>query len=284
MTDTRAWDHFNLRDDDVIVATPPKCGTTWMQSLVVSLIFGKPGMDIGIDDISVWLDPGFRDQTAISATFEAQKHRRCIKTHSPLDGITYDPTCTYITVYRHPIDTHFSMRKHAQNLKIDMFDERFPDDPSASFEYFLEDVGANHMADGITLGSIVHHYKTFKEWARLSNVHFFHYADMRRDLSGQTARISEILGYSYTVDLLNEIADSLQFEQVKANAQNALDHGVQSSATFNDPAAFFDSASSGKWIGKLSDSDLASYRSRLADLLPEADAQWLENGGELPNT
>jgi hypothetical protein len=284
MTDSRAWDSFQLRDNDVIVATPPKCGTTWMQSLVMSLIFGKPGMDVGLNDFSVWLDPGFRDQAAIAALFEAQDHRRCIKTHTPLDGITYEPTCTYIAVYRHPIDAHFSMRKHAANLKINVYDQRMLEAPSVSFGYFLEDVDANLIADGMTLSSIVHHYKAFKDWSHLPNVHLFHYADMRRDLPGQTARASSLLGYTHGPDLLNNIADSLRFEQVQTNARKALNHGAQSSATFKDPAAFFESASSGKWVGKLDDRDIELYRSRMKELLPAADAEWLENGGELPNT
>ena len=107
ITDNRIWQKFSLRNDDVITATPPKCGTTWMQSLVISLIFGKPGMDVNIDDISFWLDPGFRDQSKLAAVFGDQEHRRCIKTHTPLDGITFDPNCTYVTVYRHPIDVPF---------------------------------------------------------------------------------------------------------------------------------------------------------------------------------
>jgi hypothetical protein len=283
MTDTRVWGHFELREGDVIVSTPPKCGTTWTQALVVSLIFGKPGKDVGIDDISIWLDPGFRDQSAIAATFDAQTHRRCIKTHTPLDGINFDPNCVYLAVYRHPIDTHFSMRKHAQNLKIDMYDERFPDDPSTSFAYFLEDATTDHLADGITLASIVHHYKTFKAWGHLPNVHMFHYADMRRDLPGHTAHIARILGYDYSASLLDEIAASLQFERMQANARMTRDHGAQSSATFKDPAAFFDSGTSRKWVGKLNDSDLQFYQSRLDELLSHADANWLENGGELPN-
>ncbi len=282
LTDSRAWDRFDLRANDVIVATPPKCGTTWMQSLVMSLIFGKPGMDVGIDDISVWLDPGFRDQEAISSLFASQTHRRCIKTHTPLDGISYSPSCTYFVVYRHPIDAHFSMRKHAQNLKLEMLDPRMREAPSVSFSFFLEDVKPDLMADGVTLGSIVHHYKTFKAWSQLPNIHFFHYADMRRDLPGQTTRASNLLGYHYDTGLLSKISDSLQFEQVQANAQKALDHGVQSSSTFKDPAAFYDSASSKKWVGKLDDEELALYRSRMEELLPDVDADWLENGGQLP--
>ena len=69
---------------------------------------------------------------------------------------------------------------------------------------------------------------------------------------------------------------------MQANARSKSEQSAQSSATFKDPAAFFDSASSRKWEGKLTDGDLMGYRSRLGELLPREDALWLENGGMLP--
>jgi hypothetical protein len=283
LTDSRVWESFELREGDVIVSTPPKCGTTWMQALVLSLIFGKPGMDVCLNDFSIWLDPGFRDQSPIVAMFNAQTHRRCIKTHTPLDGIEYDPSCLYLAVYRHPIDAHFSMRRHTQNMKFDLFDGRFSDDPSSSFSYFLEDTGFEHLADGITLASLVHHYRIFRSWEHLPNVHMFHYADMRRDLPSHTRQIARVLGYDYSASLLDEIAASLQFERMQTNARKTQEHSSQSSATFKDPAAFFDSATSRKWEGKLSDEEMLLYQSRLFDLLSKDDAYWLENGGALPS-
>ena len=282
LTDNRIWDRFELRNGDVIVATPPKCGTTWAQALVLSVIFGKPGMDKVMDDLSIWLDPGFRDQPPIAQMFVAQSHRRCIKTHTPFDGITYDPDCTYIAVYRHPIDAHFSMRRHVSNLNIDLVQDRFPDDPSASFAVFLGTTNPAEMADGITLESIVHHFQSFKSFVDLPNVHMFHYADMQRDLSSHSRCFASLLGVELDDAVLEEITVSLQFERMQANAKTKAKQSEQSSATFKDPAAFFDSASNRKWEGKLVDADLMAFRKRLGHLLSEDDAKWLEDGGVFP--
>ncbi len=281
LTDNRIWDRFPLRDGDVIVATPPKCGTTWTQALVLSLLFGKPGMDQEMDRLSVWLDPGFRDQDDLVRIFEAQDHRRCIKTHTPLDGITYDPKCTYIAVYRHPIDAHFSMRRHVANAKLDLYGDRYPEDPRASFAIFLDATEADEMGDGSTLESIAHHYRSFKS-RDIPNVHLCHYADMRRDLRGHARRMASKLGVALDDALLDGIADSLEFETMQGNARARAQHSRQNSATFHDPAAFFDSASSRKWEGVLTDEDLSAFQTRLSELLPEKDARWLCEGGDLP--
>jgi hypothetical protein len=282
MTDNRIWDRFALRQGDVIVATPPKCGTTWMQALVLSLLFGKPGMDKAMDNLSIWLDPGFRDQSSIARMFEAQDHRRCIKTHTPLDGILYNPDCIYIAVYRHPIDAHFSMRRHIANSKVDLVNDRFPNDPAASFAIFLGATNPSEMADGITLEAIAHHFKSFRSFLDLPNIHMFHYADMKRDLAGHTRHLASLLGVELETAELDAIAESMQFEEMQANARAKAEHSVQSSATFHDPAAFFDSASSRKWEGRLTKDDFAAFEKRLAELLSEDDARWLLEGGELP--
>jgi len=39
VTNTDIWGEFALRSDDVIVGTPPKCGATWMLSIVMMLIY-----------------------------------------------------------------------------------------------------------------------------------------------------------------------------------------------------------------------------------------------------
>ncbi len=117
---------------------------------------------------------------------------------------------------------------------------------------------------------------------QLPNVHLFHYADMRRDLRRHTVHIARVLGYDYDTSLLDDVSASLQFERMQANARKNQEQSVQSSATFMDPAAFFDSGTSRKWEGKLNESDLRTYQLRLAELLPQDDAYWLESGGALP--
>jgi hypothetical protein len=38
-TNTNIWDDFKLGPDDIVVNTPPKCGTTWMLNIVMMLVY-----------------------------------------------------------------------------------------------------------------------------------------------------------------------------------------------------------------------------------------------------
>lgn len=70
------WDDFAFRNDDSVIATFAKSGTTWMQQIVSQLIFAGPeGLDL--DALSPWLDN--QETTAAEvAALDAQTHRRFI--------------------------------------------------------------------------------------------------------------------------------------------------------------------------------------------------------------
>ena len=274
-TNSNAWDGFELRRNDIIVSTPPKCGTTWVQSITLMLIFNDPSMDKIVDDISLWLDCGFRDQAEIAQELTAQTHRRCIKTHTPFGGITYSPDATYIAVYRHPMDVHFSMRTMLENMKTNMNPERFPDDISEGFRMFVEDDLTDSGTDDLTVASIVDHYRLVKKWAHLPNIHLFHYADLTRDLAGQLDRLAGIYGIEHDAGQMAEFVEAATFKSMKAKAANVVS---REDSVLRHPADFFANATSNKWENRLSEAEVAAYDARIAGLLDKADRDWLEWG------
>ena len=121
MYDSNRWDGFELRPGDIIISTPPKCGTTWTQMICALLILQEPELPLPLDTLSPWIDMVTRARTDVFADLEAQTHRRFIKTHTPLDGIPSDPTVTYICVGRDPRDAGLSMDHHIDNTDIGAF-------------------------------------------------------------------------------------------------------------------------------------------------------------------
>ena len=184
LIDSTRWDDFVPRDGDIVVSTPPKSGTTWTQAILALLISGDPLVDANTSLKSPWIDIKGRDITEVMARLAAQDHRRQVKTHTPLDGIPYWAELRYITVYRHPIDVHFSRRKHFANTRSPEETHLYPDDPSDSFRLFL----AKDNPDGASLQTIIHHYRCALERSPCENLMRLHYAAMQRDLVVHGAR------------------------------------------------------------------------------------------------
>jgi aryl sulfotransferase len=74
--DSRRWSGYKPREGDVIIATAPKVGTTWMQQIVKLLIFQSPEPQ-PLGELSPWIDCRFRQPIEeVLPRIEAQVHRR----------------------------------------------------------------------------------------------------------------------------------------------------------------------------------------------------------------
>lgn len=107
--DSARWCGFPFRTGDVVVSTRSKSGTTWMQMICALLVLQTPDLPAPLASLSPWVDWLVTPREEVVARLEAQRHRRFVKTHTPLDGIPLLPTVTYVVVARHPLDMAVSL-------------------------------------------------------------------------------------------------------------------------------------------------------------------------------
>lgn len=279
LSDSTKWQRFAPRRNDVIVSTPAKSGTTWTQAILSLLFSGDPEVDANPSFNAPWYDSTFSDTNELLDRLEAQDHRRHIKTHTPLDAVPIWPDLRYITVYRHPIDAHFSARKHVFNYAPDVAvlrkisDQNFPQDPRESFHIFLT---SRDNEDHGTLRLIVDHYLASLKAEATGRVLRLHYADMTRDLKSAIHRVAQHLDIEHDPEVMQSIVEAAGFASMKKNADRfAL---AQGKGVWRNDKDFFDSASSNKWEGVLTKGDLADYDAAISKLLTPRQRHWLEWG------
>jgi aryl sulfotransferase len=278
VTNTDVWDYFALRPDDVIVNTPPKCGTTWMLNIAMMLIHGRVVPDAGNREETPWIDAAFRDREAVAAAQSALRRRRCLKSHTPMDGIAYGQEPTYIVVYRHPVDAFFSFRSHFKNMKRNsFFKEMFPKNERAGFQRYLNNPLTDSGTDDFTVASFAHHYQRAKERQANGNVHFFHYADLSRDLGQQIARLAKILNIAISTEVLNDLTEANTFASMRKVIEDS-DTRFAESSPFHDQAGFFASGTSNKWEGRLTSADLDRCAEKITSLVSAEDVAWINWG------
>ena len=84
--DSTRWNGFEFRDDDIVVGTWSKSGTTLTQQIIGQLISNG---DAGVygQESSAWLDFRFIPAEHVLAMANSQTHRRWLKTHLPADAL-----------------------------------------------------------------------------------------------------------------------------------------------------------------------------------------------------
>jgi aryl sulfotransferase len=293
VADSIRWNGFVFRDDDVVICTPPKCGTTWMQMLCAMLLFDTVEFDRPLSQISPWLDMQTRSRADVVAALDAQPHRRVIKTHTPLDGLPLDDRVTYVCVGRDPRDAALSLDAHRANLNQDAFlaaraaavglDDLAelgpppgppPEDPVARFWTWAQ--GSPGSNWGHTLAEILHHMQTFWDHRADANVALFHYSDLLADLPGQLRRLAEVLDVEVSDGRLRDFAAAATFQRMKQRADRLApeaDLGIWFSN--ND---FFHRGHDGQWRELLDTEAQRRYRLRVGQLVSPELAAWAHGG------
>lgn len=280
LTDSRRWDHVAIRPDDVIIVTPPKSGTTWMQTIVALLFTGDPDIEPDLSIKMPWVDIRFREISEVAERLEAMTHRRCMKSHTPMDGLPLDDHAQYICVFRHPLDAHFSCRNHLKNIPITWFDHWYPeDDPDGvTFRRFLDGGPEGFDGDAMPLAHILRHYMSAVALADRPNVTMFHYADMTRDLPGIFHQVAALLGIEHGSKTMDQLVQAARFANMRAKAAKYAPGG--GTGFYKSDEAFFNSGTSGKWVGNLTKTELAAYDAMMDEHLKPPERTWLEFGAK----
>ena len=289
--DSDRWTDFPFRPDDIVISTPPKCGTTWTQMLCASLIFNATTFDRPLAHISPWVDMQTRSLPSVMAELEAQTHRRFIKTHTPLDGLPLDERVTFLCVGRDPRDVAISWDHHWANLDLDAFmalradavglDDLAelgpppadpPEDARERFWHWVYDEGKSSP----TLAGVLHHLQTFWDRRDQPNVALFHYSDLSVDLTGQLRRLADLLSIPMSEERIKELAAAATFDRMKGHAADLAPNADEGFWRSTDD--FFHRGSSGQWRQLLDQQDLHRYRHRVDQLIPADLSEWAHHG------
>jgi sulfotransferase family protein len=290
VADSARWEGFELRPGDIVISTPPKCGTTWTQMLCALLIFDGPRLPAPLDELSPWLDMCNQPLADVRAKLAAQKHRRFIKTHTPLDGVPLRDDVTYVVVGRDPRDVAVSLEHHVANMDFDHFLalrarvmgtdglEEFQrpeqsDDPADRFRAFMR---SEPSAGPYALAAIVHHLTTAWERRHRRNVLLLHYADMTADVVGEFLRLAAALAIPLDRPRAGELAAEAGLERMRARATELAP--ASSQANWKDASAFFRRGGFGEWRARIGEQDAAEYERRFAALAPPDLGAWMHLG------
>ncbi len=229
--DSTIWNQFQFRDDDVVIASYGKSGTTWAQQIIAQILFNAdPELDVA--DMSPWVDLRIPPKVVKLRALEAQSHRRFVKTHLPVDALIFSGRAKYIYVGRDGRDVLWSLYHHHANAN--------------GFWYSgLNDTpGRDWCADRPAAGRYPRLLAAMDRWRRLSvlvvlgkrshmvgdkgaaeNVLFVHFDGLKRDLRGEMGRIAAFLDVPIEPRALPAMAEHCSFDWMKRHASKSAPLG-----------------------------------------------------------
>ena len=279
--DSTIWNDFAFRDDDIVVATYAKSGTTWTQQIVGQLVFAGDE-SVAMHELSPWLDLRVPPAEVKLGLLEAQTHRRVVKTHLPLDALVFSPKAKYLYIGRDGRDVLFSFYHHHRQgnaLWYALLNDTpgrvgpplDPPDPDVRryFRTWLE-------RDGYPVWSFWDNISSWWAARELPNVKLVHFAALKTDLAGEMRAIADFLEIDAPTDRWDAIVEHCTFDYMKGHADRVAPLG---GAIFDGGAeTFINKGVNGRWNDVLSTEESAAYEVAALERLGPACARWLATG------
>jgi aryl sulfotransferase len=277
--DNARWDGFVPRPGDVFVCTPAKCGTTWMQAIVASLLWPAGDAPGPVLAISPWIEmKGLVSAAELHALLAAQPHRRFMKTHTPADGIPWFDDGRYIFVARDGRDAFMSLCNHVEKFQDGLREALNAEAAAAGLPQFPAWDGDVHgffarwlEADDLFL----RHLATYWAERQRSNLLLVHYNDLKVDLAGEMRRIAGFIDADVPDASWPEVVDRCTFERMRDGEARL---GAVDMVFKGGLKSFVFKGTNGRWRDVLRPDELAAYARRVAAVLPPDCAAWMEHG------
>ena len=292
--DSTRWEVYRPRENDIIVTTSYKSGTTWTQQILLWLLHGDEDPMPEVHAVSPWVDARFMGTTKaqIGDILEALPSQRFIKSHLPLDGLPYYPEVRYVIVARDARDVFMSLLNHYSSYTdIAMGALNSPDRPGDPLPRCPEDARELWRAwmtrgwfewesEGWPFWSNLHHTQSYWEHRHLPNFLFLHYNDMLADLEGAVRRLAAFANIPTDDASVARAVEHTTFANVRKKIEQMPDEQDLSRMFFEGgQRRFFFRGSNERWRGVLTDDDLELYEQAKRRVLSPDCAAWLEKGG-----
>ena len=279
--DSTIWNDLAFRDDDIVIATYAKAGTTWTQQIIAQLLFdGDAGLNVA--EMSPWVDLRVPPKSVKLPTIEAQTHRRFMKTHLPVDALRFSPKAKYLYIGRDGRDVLWSMYNHHANANQIWYDglNNTPgrvgppiEPPPADIRQYWRDWMDK---DGHPFWPFWENVRSWWQIRELPNVLMVHFANLKRDMPSEIRRIADFLQIPVNESRWDAIVEHCTFEWMKKNATKSVPLG----GVFWDGGAevFIHKGVNGRWRDTLTDAESAEYEARAQAELGVECARWLSTG------
>ncbi|KAF9686347.1 hypothetical protein SADUNF_Sadunf03G0149300 [Salix dunnii] len=215
-----AQKHFQSHDQDIILASFPKCGTTWLKTLIFSIVnrsrytsSNTPLLTTTPHKLVPFLEIDLFDKTELPVDLigtTPSMSPRLLSTHIPCSSLPESikkSNCRVVYICRNPFDVVVSWFHFAIEGKPGKLDEEH-------FESFFK----GQVALGPFWDHVLGYWKESLEKPHKTS--FFMYEDLKGDIVSHLKRLAEFIGYPFSIEeetrgVIQEIADLCSLKNLR---------------------------------------------------------------------
>ncbi|KAK3010850.1 hypothetical protein RJ639_012006 [Escallonia herrerae] len=213
--------HFKAQDADIIVATIPKSGTTWLKALAFAistrkrfnvkenhpLLTSNPHDLVPFFEYNLYADNNIPDLSHLPSP-------RLFGTHVPFGSLPdsiRESNCRIVYVCRNPFDTFVSIWHYLVKIR-----------PENSGSFSLEEAFDMYCKGVVGYGPYWDHMLGYykQSWETPHKVLFLRYEDMKKNITFELKKLAQFLGSPFSMEeerggVVEEIANLCSFQNLK---------------------------------------------------------------------
>jgi len=232
--------NFVARPTDVLITTPPKAGTTWMQQILHQLRSGGDTAFTSIDDVVPWLEiqrDGKNWQETLEH-FETLAEPRIFKTHCTAEQTPGIDTAKIILTSRDPRDCCVSFYHHLMNMTDEArLNKQIP--CPTSFD--------EHVDMWLEFAAWYRNVSSWWPYHGHPNVLWLRYQDMKNDIESGIDKIIVFLEWDVTAKQKEKVLEYSSFDWMKAHDQKFSGQGSSRNTRIFKPGKFIRQGKVGKY-------------------------------------
>jgi hypothetical protein len=230
--------NFHVRESDVLITTPPKAGTTWMQQILHQLRTGGDESFSSIDDVVPWLERkrSGKSLQEVLEYYESIPDPRVFKTHCTAEQTPGIGTAKIILSSRDPRECCVSFYHHLKNMTDEARQQANIAVP-ASFD--------DHIDRWLDFAAWYRNVKSWWPYHDHPKLLWLRYQDMKADLSASIDLIVDFLGWEASPEQRKRALEYSSFKWMKAHDEKFSSQGDTDKPLFK-PGQFIRQGKVGK--------------------------------------
>ncbi|GFX40249.1 sulfotransferase 1E1 [Trichonephila clavipes] len=249
--------NFTFKDEDILVVSFPKTGTTWLQEIIYSILNGVDETSSqSLEDRFPYLEfiyPGLK-------SIQKMEGQRLIKTHLPYSLLPEDIHKKNVKFQLSDLECKISFEKRltttgmaAVSAEVLPFGGKFflnpifacylifyimrnPKDVVVSYYHFVrmmtvsdysgnfENFFQEFLSDKVPYGPIWKHYQEMWDHLNEANIFILFYEDLHKDIQGTIKKIATFLDRDVSDEEINDIVDHCSFHNMAQNPNVNYQH------------------------------------------------------------